>query len=98
LANSHVRLGDVLAATNQPEEAKAAYRAALPLWQQLMAEFPTRSELRQELANSHLYLGHQLRKTGQLEEAEIAYRNALALQHQMVADFGPRPEFRSDLV
>ena len=84
------RLGDL-------KEAEAAFRDALALQKQLVAEFPIRPDFRQELARTYGNLGVLLRETGQLKEAEAAYRNALALQKQLVADFPTRPDFRQEL-
>ena len=84
------RLGDL-------KEAEAAFRDALAIQKQLVAEFPTRPDFRQELARTYGNLGVLLRETGQLKEAEAAYRNALALQKQLVADFPTRPDFRQEL-
>ena len=84
------RLGDL-------KEAEAAFRDALALQKQLVAEFPIRPDFRQQLARTYGNLGVLLRETGRLKEAEAAYRDALAIQKQLVADFPTRPDFRQEL-
>lgn len=69
----------------------------LNIRKQLAADFPTRSEFRQELAASQNNLGSLLRDTGQLQEAEANYTAALSIQKQLAADFPIWPDFRRDL-
>ena len=84
------RLGDL-------KEAEAAFRDALALQKQLVAEFPIRPDFRQQLARTYGNLGVLLSATGRLQEAEAAYRDALAIQKQLVAEFPTRPDFRQEL-
>jgi tetratricopeptide (TPR) repeat protein len=74
-----------------------AYREALTIQRQLVAEFPARHELRQELATSQNNLGNLLRDTDRLAEAEAANRDALAILKILVADFPARQELRQEL-
>jgi tetratricopeptide (TPR) repeat protein len=84
------RLGDLA-------EAETAYRAALKLYEQLAADFPSRPDFRQALAASHNNFGNLLAGTGRPREAEESYRAALKLYEQLVADFPTRPDFRQAL-
>jgi tetratricopeptide (TPR) repeat protein len=97
LATSHNNLGLLLRATGRPQEAEAAFRQALKLYEQLATDFPTRPDYRQGLAMSHHNLGYLLQTTGRLQEAQAAYRQALKLQEQLAAEFPTRPDYRQEL-
>jgi serine/threonine-protein kinase len=96
-AEGHFRVGLVRARLGEGQEAEAAYREALGLYQYLAADFPGRPEFRQDLAKTHGNLGNLLQDTGRPKEAEAAYAAALAIQKQLAADFPSRPEFRWEL-
>jgi tetratricopeptide (TPR) repeat protein len=97
LAQSHHNLGDLLYDTGRPQQAEAAYRAALAIRTQLPKEFLNRPEFRLELARSHNNLGNTLYVTGRLKEAEAAYRNALPLWERLVAGFSHVPDYQNGL-
>jgi tetratricopeptide (TPR) repeat protein len=73
---------------------QASYRAALGLYQQLTAEFPTVPNYRQELARTHSNLGTVLDRTGRPQQAEAAYRAALDVQKALAGDFPAMPSYR----
>jgi tetratricopeptide (TPR) repeat protein len=81
----------------EPKEAEADFDAALAIQKQLVADFPTRAEFRQELANGQNNRGILLRATGRLKEAEADFDAALNIRKQLAADFPSRPEFRREL-
>jgi tetratricopeptide (TPR) repeat protein len=94
---SHNSLGWLFQDTRRLEKAESAFRDALPLQKQAVADFPNRPEFRQELAQIHNNLGNVLRDTKRPKEAEAARAEALAIFKQLVAEFPNRPEFRQEL-
>jgi serine/threonine protein kinase/tetratricopeptide (TPR) repeat protein len=96
-AEGRFRVGLLRYRLGELDEAKRAQADALDIRKQLVAEFPSRPEFRQDLAISHNNLGTLLHVTGNLPEAETAFSKALVIQKRLVADFPSRPEFREDL-
>jgi len=96
-ARAYHRMGRLNQILGRSKDSENAYRRAVPLFQQLAADFPTRPEFRQELATSLNVLGVLLLATDRLTEAESAYIEGLAILKQLAADFPNRPEFRQAL-
>jgi tetratricopeptide (TPR) repeat protein len=88
------RVGLMRQSLGELQKAEENYLAALALRKQLAADFPNRTEFRQNLAHSHNNLGTLMYATGRLTEAEQSYTAALVLIKQLVAEFPNRPEFR----
>jgi len=86
----HRRLGEL-------QEAEKDYDQALSIYLQLVADFPSRPEFRQELARNHNNRGNLLSDTGRPQEAEKDYDQALSIYQQLVAEFPSRPEFQQEL-
>jgi len=78
-------------------EAEKEYDQALSIRKQLVADFPTRPEYRQELAGSHNSRGGLLYTTGRLPEAEKDYDQALSIYKKLAADFPNQPDLRGGL-
>jgi serine/threonine protein kinase/tetratricopeptide (TPR) repeat protein len=74
--------------------AEAAYREALAIGKQLVADFPDESAFRTELAYHENNLGLVLRATGRLPEAEALCRDALALRKELAAESPGEPKPR----
>jgi tetratricopeptide (TPR) repeat protein len=85
-----VRLGELT-------EAEKDFDQALAIQKQLVADFPSRPEFRQELARSHNNRGGLFYTLDRLKEAEEDFDQALTMQKRLVADFRTRPEFRQEL-
>jgi serine/threonine protein kinase len=96
-AEGYHHVGRMRYCLGELKEAEAADRAALALYKQLVVDFPTRPEFRENLALSHYNLAILLRATGRLEQGEAAFGAALALQKQLTTDFPTCPEFRQQL-
>jgi tetratricopeptide (TPR) repeat protein len=94
---SHHNLGNVLAVRGQQPAAERAFRRALDLYEQLVAEFPAVPEYRNELASSHDGLGNLLADLGQRAAAGQVYRRALDIKEQLADDFPDVPEYRLGL-
>jgi Flp pilus assembly protein TadD len=92
VASRGYNLGVLLEATGRADEAEKAFRQALPLYEQLVAEHPQVPEYRQQLATTHNNLGALLKATGRAGEAEKAYRQALQLREQLVSEHPQVPE------
>src|SRR5581483_8437445 len=86
-ADAQFRVGYLLLALGRPKEAVTAYRAAVPIYAALAADFPAVPDYRSSLAQSHNNLGMMLAETGQRAEAEPAFRTAVAIQSKLANDF-----------
>jgi tetratricopeptide (TPR) repeat protein len=96
-AEGRLRVGWMRYRLGELKEAEKDYDEALSIRKQLVADFPSRPEFRNELAGSHSNRGIVLRATGRLKEAETDWSEALSIRKQLVADFPTRPEFRQEL-
>jgi serine/threonine protein kinase/Tfp pilus assembly protein PilF len=90
------RVGRIRHSLGQLKEAEQAYRDALALQKQLVADFPGQADLRQDLALTLYNLGILLSDTGRWKEAEGAFREALALRKQLAVEL-TRPEARQEV-
>jgi tetratricopeptide (TPR) repeat protein len=84
-------LGQVLSATKRPDEAEAAFRAALTVRRELAAAYPSVSTYRIWIAHTHNNLGMVFRKAGRWADAEVEHRAALAVQRQLAAEYPAVP-------
>jgi serine/threonine protein kinase len=96
-AEGYYRVGLMRSRLGESKDAESAFSAAVAIWKQLAADFPTRPEFRHELARSQNNLGVLLRETGRLPDAESIYGAAMAIWKQLATDFPDRPEFRQYL-
>ena len=94
---SHNNLGWLFQSTRRPEKAESAFRDAVAVQKQVVANFPDRPEFRMELAKYLVNLANLIRDKGLLKEAEAVYREALPILKQLVAVFPGRPQFREEL-
>jgi hypothetical protein len=65
------------------------------IFKQLVADFPSRTEYREELAGIHNNRGILLRDTGRPKGAEQDYGQALSIFKQLAADFPNQPDLRN---
>jgi serine/threonine protein kinase len=96
-AEGRFRIGTIRYRLGELPEALESYHQALNIYKQLAADFPTRSEFRQNLARSYIGRGVLLYATGRPQEAEQDHDRALSIQMELSADFPSRPEFRRSL-
>jgi eukaryotic-like serine/threonine-protein kinase len=96
-AEGRLRVGVMRQMLGEHKEAEQDFDQALGLYQQLAADLPSRTELREGVARSHFNRGGLLRVTGRMPKAEQDYDQALGLYQQLAADFPNQPEFRSEL-
>jgi serine/threonine protein kinase len=96
-ARAYFRLGRVLHLLGRHEPAEKAYRQALQLYEQLMAEHPQVPQYRHQLAIAHNNIGVLLEATGRANEAEKAIRKALEIQERLVADRPELPQYSEEL-
>jgi serine/threonine-protein kinase len=101
LARSHNRRGYLLAyvlkTPSRVAAAEQALRDALALSKQLVTDFPSVPNYREEVARSHQILSLLLREIGRGGEAEQALRDALAMQKQLVKNYPTVPGYRQNL-
>ena len=93
-AQAYFRMGRLNQILGRSQESENAYRRAVALGRQLVADLPTRPEFLKTLAGSHNSLGLLLSATGRLTEAEAAYADALVIYRQLAAAFPDRPDGR----
>jgi tetratricopeptide (TPR) repeat protein/tRNA A-37 threonylcarbamoyl transferase component Bud32 len=97
-AQAYQRMGRMNQILGRSQDSEKAYRRAVALGQQLVADFPNQPEFRLELALSHNALGVLLlRANRRPREAESAYVEAMTILRQLAADFPTRYEFRQAL-
>jgi serine/threonine protein kinase/Flp pilus assembly protein TadD len=98
-AKAYLRVGQIHESLGQPEQGLAAYRQALAVSTELVADFPNHPTYRQILAQSYSSLGgvkwHALPIP--FPEAEQAYGKALRLQEQLVREEPTNLDYRRDL-
>lgn len=97
LALTYSKIGDLSGRIGSNEEAIAAHRSAVSLYEQLAAGAPEDVEYRRRLAlslnNQALVLG----RVGRTDDARRAYREAIRLQEGLLDEAGDRGRSRSDL-
>ena len=76
-ARAHANVGKIRWRLGEMAEAEAAYLRSRELWQQLVAELPTKPEYRRRLATCYNNLAVLFRDTRRSEDAERAYRDIL---------------------
>jgi serine/threonine-protein kinase len=94
LADTVEELGFVLSGMGRLSEAEAEHRAALALYQKLVADNPTVADFRNRLANSHVLHGFALSTQGKLSEALAEHRTAGAIYQKLVGDNPAVSKFR----
>jgi eukaryotic-like serine/threonine-protein kinase len=96
-ARAYYRMGRMNQILGRLQDTENAYRRAVTLGRQLIADFPGKPEYRQELVESYNGLGSVFRATERPKESESAYGEALAILKQLAADCPTRHEFRQAL-
>jgi serine/threonine protein kinase/tetratricopeptide (TPR) repeat protein len=96
-ADAYFRVGRIRWLLGEARESESAYRAAVALQKQLVAEFPARADFQRDLAASQDNLALLLRETGRLKQAESTHRAALDLRTKLVHDSRSTRTFRRDL-
>jgi serine/threonine protein kinase len=79
------------------EQAMAANRKALVLFEQLVAAAPKSTAYRADLARTEHQLGSLLRSAGRRAEAEATFAKALQLTEMLVSDEPSAPDHRAEL-
>jgi tetratricopeptide (TPR) repeat protein len=96
-AEGRFRVGTMRHKLGELQEAEKDYDEAVSIQKQLVAEFPTRPDFRQDLASSYYNQGVLVKETRGLQEAKKDFDQALSIRKQLAADFRSRPEFRQQL-
>jgi serine/threonine-protein kinase len=97
-AKAYLRVGAIEDKLGQSEKARDAYRQALTLWDQLVAEFPGRADYRLNLARGYAslaWVGGVNEKHGPKDEQLLG--KAVALQEKLVKASPGQVEYRRDL-
>jgi tetratricopeptide (TPR) repeat protein len=90
-------LGNLLAETNRPAEARQAHEEALALTGQLVVFFPARPEYRRELGLTHNSLGAVVWSRESPAAAEAHWRQARDVFAGLVREFGDVAEYQAHL-
>jgi serine/threonine-protein kinase len=96
-ASTYLRIGDIQKRLGQHPAAEQAYRAAIPLFQGLAAEFPKLPDYRHALAGCYTNLGTLLVQTPRQKEAVRLFRRALDIQQVLVKEIPRVADYRSAL-
>jgi serine/threonine protein kinase len=96
-AEGRLRVGTMRLRLGELREAEQDYDHALNIYRQLVADFPARSEFRQNLAKTLNARGVLLVDTGRLDDAIKDFDQALSIRERLAADFPNQPEFRDEL-
>jgi serine/threonine protein kinase/Tfp pilus assembly protein PilF len=96
-AQGFIKVGYLHALLGEQPQAEAGYRQAVPLLEQLVADFPAVADYRHTLANSHNKLGIVSSELGKQPEAATAFRRAIALCQQLADDCPEVTSYRGEL-
>jgi tetratricopeptide (TPR) repeat protein len=97
LAQAHLKVGDIFSSLGQNNEAAAAIRESIPIYESLTADFPSVPEYRKLVALAHKKLGNALTGSGQRAAIVVEYRAAMDIEKALADEFPGVPEFRSAL-
>ena len=86
-----VILGKAYAGTDRPEEAEAAYRRGIAMWEKIVPDAAAAPVNTGELAKAHFGLGRLLNRRGRRAEAAESFRKALEIEESLQ---GPPPRTR----
>jgi tetratricopeptide (TPR) repeat protein len=86
IAAAAFRVGRIEDRLGRPEEAAAAFRQSLQMYEALAAADPAAPGYRASIAGCHNSLGNELSNLGRKAEAEAHYREALALAERLAAE------------
>jgi serine/threonine protein kinase len=93
-ALAYFRIGRMNQVLGRIHDSENAYRRAVALGRQLVADFPDRPELRKQLAGSLGNLGTVLQHDS---EAEATYFEAAAMYRKLAGEFKDQSDFRQAL-
>lgn len=79
VANSHLRIGDILMTTGQIAETRENYRNAIQILESLISSDATNFAVRRKVASSYARLGQAILRSGSLNEALINYEKSLEI-------------------
>ncbi len=97
LATTHFKMGKLSEQLGAVNEAKAAYRQALEMLEQLVRKNPGNAEYRADLALCLNSIALGLARSGKTVEAENAYRRAIGFQKQLVEIDSDTLSYQADL-
>jgi serine/threonine protein kinase/tetratricopeptide (TPR) repeat protein len=96
VAATYNNLGRLLEHIGRLTQAEQAYRRALDLCEQFVADSPS-AAARESLAIARLNLGNVLVQTGQTRKAEDIFRQAVAAQQKLVGEFPDVAAYKREL-
>lgn len=96
-AEGYFRIGLMRAELGETRDALAAYRQAISILKNLVAEAPTNGEFQDELAKCHINLGNVLNALGQTDDAKAAFEFAIEKLSTLLKVSPQSAEYRQDL-
>lgn len=87
LADTQIRLGQLLAELKRPAEAEECYRQAISLLEKHAAESPAEPNFRNKIANTYNLLAVAIRSGRRLADAEQANRQAITIFEKLASEF-----------
>jgi tetratricopeptide (TPR) repeat protein len=97
LAASYQRMGDLLRALGQGEQAKDFYEKFLRTIERLAKEEPNHADYQRGLAVSYEKMGDILRALGQSEQFKFYYERSLHIRERLADDEPNRADYQRDL-
>jgi serine/threonine protein kinase/tetratricopeptide (TPR) repeat protein len=97
VASAHLHIARIRQRLEPSPDAATAFRQAIALLRELVADFPALAQYRRDLAISRSWLGSTLQAIGQLQEAERAYAEAITDYERLAADFPQVAQYRAGL-
>jgi serine/threonine protein kinase/tetratricopeptide (TPR) repeat protein len=97
LADAILSRGVVFGLQGRPQDAAAAFREALDMFERLTSEFPDSTGHHYSSARTASNLGVQLRNLDRLDESEIAHRRSIRSHQAFAARGGSKPDAKAQL-
>ncbi len=96
-AGAYLRVGEIYQRLGKANQAEQAYRRAVALLEELLAEVPTHIDYSRDWATAMQRMARLLGETGRLSEAEATYRALLERQKATAIAPGAEPDHRHEL-
>jgi tetratricopeptide (TPR) repeat protein len=97
IGRTQLLLGDVLESKGQRNEALAAFRESLAIFQRLTSIDPSNADWQRDHLGAHDRVGNILQARGRLDEALAAFREAFAISQRLASTDPSNANWQRDL-
>jgi Flp pilus assembly protein TadD len=97
IGRTQLLLGDVLQTKGRLDEALAAFREALAIFQRLASTDPSNAGWQRDLAVAHAKVGDIVQAQGRLDEALATFREAFAISQRLASTEPSNANWQRDL-